>query len=180
MKAGVGENSPREKRFWNYFFKKIEKRIFFQILFSKSRKKNLFSNSFFEKLKKRIFFKILFSEKKKRFFFQKSFFKKNWEKKRITKNSFLKFADLKWLVVPGTDHFWSDSSSAESKFFLFICSQSQPDQRYWKIFFRVTKFKMVYFLVRIKFFSKIILTAIWVQSVFLYQSTKPICILKEG
>ena len=98
---GVGENSPREKRFLNSFFKKGEKRIFFQILFSEKRKKILFSNSFFKKPKKESFFKIffrkvekrifsqiLFSEKRKKILFSKIFFQKRLKKEKNYKKIF--------------------------------------------------------------------------------------------
>ena len=134
LNPGVGENSLREKRFWNSFFKKVEKRIFFQIIFSKSRKKNLFSNSFFEKLKKESFFKFFFPKKEKRFFFQKSFFQKRLRKE---KNYQKFFSQIRGFEMAGTDHFWSDSSSAERKiFFVFICSQSVRGPLNWSEFLK--------------------------------------------
>jgi len=107
-----------------------------EFFFQKSRKKNLFSNSFFKKSKKesffkfffrkvekRIFFEILFSEKRKKILFSKIFFQKRLKKE---KNYQKFFSQIRRFEMVGTNHFWSNSSSAERKiFFVFICSQSQ-------------------------------------------------------
>ena len=134
-----------------FFFQKSRKKNLFSNYFFKKSKKESFFKFFFRKVKKRIFFQILFSEKRKKILFSKIFFQKRLRKE---KNYQKFFSQIRGFEMAGTDHFWSDSSSAERKiFFVFICSLCYPDQRYSKTFFSITKFKMDYFLARINYFT---------------------------